>query len=191
MLIGYARVSTDEQQTNLQIDALTKAGCEVIFQEKASGVARDRPQLALALWKVSRGDTLVFYKIDRLARSMLHLSEISDRLRRRGVFIRSLTDTFDNSNPSGELMFNMLGSFAVFERALIIERTKAGLAAAKARGSKFGRPSPIAPFTSEILHLWRSGQWTKTALAAKFGTHISSIKRLLSKHSVAAGRVAA
>lgn len=139
-LIGYARVSTDEQNTAAQRNALRAAGCQTVYEDKASGAARERPQLASALAKVEPGDTLVVVRIDRLARSLAHLLQIVETLRAKGAFFRSLNDPFDTSSPQGLLMMQMLGAFAEFERALIRERTKAGVAAAVARGKKPGNP---------------------------------------------------
>lgn len=139
-IIGYARVSTDEQDTSAQRDALHRDGCAVIFEDKASGGSRDRPNLARALARVGPGDTLLVVRIDRLARSLAHLLEIVETLRAKGGYFRSITDPIDTASPQGMLMTQMLGAFAEFERALIRERTRAGLKAAVARGAKPGNP---------------------------------------------------
>jgi DNA invertase Pin-like site-specific DNA recombinase len=139
-LIGYARVSTEDQTLMPQQAALRAAGCAVIFEEHASGGSRTRPQLALALMRVRRGDTLVVTRIDRLARSLSHLLEIVERIRAGGAHFRSLSDPIDTSGPSGVLVLQMLGAVAEFERALIRERTRSGLAAARARGRIGGNP---------------------------------------------------
>lgn len=139
-LIGYARVSTGEQDTEAQVIALKSAGCTLIFQDTASGGNRDRPQLARALDYVGAGDTLVVARLDRLARSLSHLLELTEGLRAKGAHFRSLADPFDTSSPQGVLMMQMLGAFAEFERTLIRERTKAGIAAAVARGARPGNP---------------------------------------------------
>jgi DNA invertase Pin-like site-specific DNA recombinase len=138
--IGYARVSTGEQDTGAQIAALKTAGCTLIFEDTASGGDRERPQLARAVEAVREGDTLVVARLDRLARSLSHLLELTEGLRARGGHFRSLADPFDTASPQGMLMMQMLGAFAEFERALIRERTKAGIAAAVARGAKPGNP---------------------------------------------------
>lgn len=140
MLIGYARVSTDDQETAIQQQALKAAGCEVIFEDKASGASRERPQLARALKRVAAGDTLVVLRIDRLARSLSHLLSIVENLGRRGVHFRSLKDPIDTSSPQGMLMTQLLGAVAEFERSLIRERTRAGVRAAVARGKRPGNP---------------------------------------------------
>lgn len=139
-LIGYARVSTEEQDTSGQRDTLRAEGCSVIIEDKASGGSRERPNLARALKRVGHGDTLLVVRIDRLARSLSHLLEIVEILRAKGAYFRSINDPIDTSSPQGMLMTQMLGAFAEFERGLIKERTRAGLKAAIARGAKPGNP---------------------------------------------------
>ena len=133
-LIGYARVSTEDQNLGPQLDALRAAGCVEVFEEFASGASRSRPQLAAALTRIRRGDTLVVARIDRLARSLSHLLAVIEGLRSKGAHFRSLADPIDTSGPSGVLVLQMLGAVAEFERSLIRERTKAGLHAARLRG---------------------------------------------------------
>jgi DNA invertase Pin-like site-specific DNA recombinase len=142
--VGYARVSTQDQTTNLQIDALKDAGCERLFQEKASGAKADRPELMRALDFMREGDTLVVWRLDRLARSMKQLIDTMEMLRERGVALESITEKIDTSTPQGKLVFGIFASLAEFERSLIRERVNAGLAAAKARGKVGGRP-PVDP----------------------------------------------
>ncbi|MBA4041047.1 MULTISPECIES: recombinase family protein [Sphingomonadaceae] len=139
-LIGYARVSTDEQDTAAQQDALRAQGCSMIFEDKASGANRERPNLARALDRVGKDDTLLVVRIDRLARSLSHLLEIVETLRAKGAYFRSINDPIDTSSAQGMLMTQMLGAFAEFERALIRERTRAGIKAAVARGARPGNP---------------------------------------------------
>ena len=166
-LSGYARVSTDEQDTAGQVMTLRSAGCTVIIEDKASGGSRDRPNLSRALQRVGKGDTLVVVRIDRLARSLSHLLEIVETLRAKGAYFRSIHDPIDTSSAQGMLMTQMLGAFAEFERSLIRERTKAGLKAAAARGAKLGNPKmrerdPVAiadiryTLTERYLHGLRS-----------------------------------
>ncbi len=143
-LIGYARVSTDEQDTAAQMDALRAEGCSIIFEDMASGGSRDRPKLAQALERAGEGDTLLVVRIDRLARSLSHLLEIVETLKGKGAFFRSIHDPIDTSSAQGMLMTQMLGAFAEFERTLIRERTKAGIKAAVARGAKPGNPKMLA-----------------------------------------------
>jgi DNA invertase Pin-like site-specific DNA recombinase len=141
MLVGYARVSTLDQNPALQTDALTGAGCERIFTEKASGAQRDRPELKAALDYLRQGDTLVVWKLDRLARSMRQLIETVEEMEQQGIGFRSLTESIDTTTPGGRLVFHIFGALAEFERAVIRERTSAGLVAARARGKKGGRPT--------------------------------------------------
>ena len=138
-LIGYARVSTAEQDTALQVDALRKAGCERIFEDTASGAKTDRPGLADALAYLRDGDVLAVWRLDRLGRSLPHLIETIAALESRGVGFRSLTEAIDTTTPGGRLIFHVFGALGQFERDLIRERTKAGLTAAAARGRKGGR----------------------------------------------------
>jgi DNA invertase Pin-like site-specific DNA recombinase len=138
-LIGYARVSTAEQDTALQMDALRKAGCKQIFEDTISGAKADRPGLASALAYLCEADVLVVWRLDRLGRSLPHLIETVGTLETRGVGFRSLTENIDTTTPSGLLIFHVFGALSQFERDLIRERTKAGLTAAAARGRKGGR----------------------------------------------------
>lgn len=138
-LIGYARVSTAEQDTALQTDALNKAGCERIFEDTVSGAKADRPGLAEALAYLRDGDVLAVWRLDRLGRSLPHLIDTIAALEARGVGFRSLTEAIDTTTPGGRLIFHVFGALGQFERDLIRERTKAGLTAAAARGRKGGR----------------------------------------------------
>lgn len=141
-LYGYARVSTDEQELHLQIDALKEAGCDAshIFSEKISGAKSERPQLNACLAKLKKGDTLIVWRLDRLGRSMSHLIGLVEDLRQRGIGFRSLGDgVINTTTASGELVFNIFSSLAQFERRLNQERTRAGLSAARARGKTGGR----------------------------------------------------
>ena len=142
-LVGYARVSTDNQDLTLQMDSLLGLGVnrEDIFTDKMSGAKTDRPGLGACLAKLQQGDTLVVWRLDRLGRTMHHLVELIEELRNRGVGFRSVSDgLIDTTSPSGELVFHIFSALAQFERRLIQERTKAGLAAARARGRFGGRP---------------------------------------------------
>ena len=142
MLIGYARVSTDDQTLDLQRDALREAGCERIFEDHAGG-AGERPGLGHALDHLRTGDTLVVWRLDRLGRSLKDLIARAEELRTRGVGLRSLKEAIDTDSSSGQLIFHIFGALAEFERALIRERTLAGLQAARARGRKGGRPKRL------------------------------------------------
>ncbi|QND61569.1 recombinase family protein [Mesorhizobium huakuii] len=143
--IGYVRVSTGEQDTALQLDALRKAGCEKIFEDHASGVRTDRPGLAQALSYAREGDTITVWKLDRLGRSMKHLIEIITDLDAKGVGFRSMTENIDTTTPGGRLVFHLFGALAQFERDLIRERTRAGLKAAGDRGRRGGRQPAVTP----------------------------------------------
>lgn len=139
-LIGYARISTEEQTHLPQSEALRSAGCTEIFQEQASGGSRARPVLARVLERVGKGDTLVVVRLDRLARSLSHLLEVIEQLEARGAFFRSLQDPIDTASPQGKFTLQVLGAAAEFERALIRERTRAGLASARTKGRVGGNP---------------------------------------------------
>ncbi len=143
MLIGYARVSTIDQNLDLQRNALTEAGCARIFTEQMSGAVADRPELMAAISYARSGDTLVVWKLDRLARSMKQLIETVEKLRERGIGFRTLTEVLDTTTAQGLLVFHMFGALAEFERSLIRERTRAGLAAAKKAGRTGGRPPKL------------------------------------------------
>ena len=142
-LIGYARVSTTEQDTALQTDALCKAGCERIFEDTVSGAKAERPGLASALAYLRDGDVLMVWRLDRLGRSLAHLIEVVATLEARGIGFRSLTEAIDTTTSGGRLIFHVFGALSQFERDLIRERTKAGLAAAAARGRRGGRKPVI------------------------------------------------
>jgi len=140
MIIGYARVSTEDQNLDLQMDALKEAGCKKILQDKISGVKEDRDGLLQVMDIVRPGDTLVVWKLDRLGRSLQHLISIVDELKGKDVYFRSLKENLDTSSSTGKLIFHIFGALAEFERDIIRERTMAGLKAARARGRIGGRP---------------------------------------------------
>lgn len=144
MLIGYARVSTQDQNPQLQIDALQQAGCDKIFTEKASGARADRPELQAALDYMRDGDTLVVWRLDRLARSVKQLIGTVEALDERQIGFRSLTEAIDTTTSGGRLVFHLFAALAEFERSIIRERTRAGLDAAIARGRKGGRPPSLS-----------------------------------------------
>ena len=143
MLIGYARVSTQDQNLGLQHDALKRAGCEKVFSDLASGAKATRPQLEQALSHVREGDTLVAWKLDRLGRSLRHLIDTFQALSERGIGFRSLQESIDTTTPGGKLVFHVFGALAEFGRDLVKVRTNAGLASARARGRKGGRPKAL------------------------------------------------
>jgi len=156
MLVGYARVSTADQNPELQLDALKAAGCERVFVEKASGAQRERPELIAALAYVRQGDAIVVWKLDRLARSMKQLIETVEGLEAKGIGFRSLTESIDTTTAGGKLVFHIFGALAEFERGIIRERTRAGLDAAAARGRKGGRPPKLS---AEDLKAARAMPW--------------------------------
>jgi DNA invertase Pin-like site-specific DNA recombinase len=169
MLIGYARVSTDEQNLDLQRDALLKSGVSEkdIYTDKVTGVKAERPGLTLALSHLRKGDTLVVWRLDRLGRSLKHLIETVTTLREQGISFKSLTEHIDTSTATGILVFQIFGALAEFERNLIKERTVAGLNAARARGRTGGRPKG-------------NPDERKVALAKKFyNDHALSIPEIL------------
>ena len=165
--IGYARVSTSEQDLALQLDALRRAGVERVFEDRGvSGVKAERPGLGAALTYLRQGDTLVVWKLDRLGRSMTHLLQTVAELEVRGVGFRSLTEAIDTTTPSGRLVFHLFGALGQFERDLIRERTRAGLRAAAARGRKGGRPVAATPEkVARAKHLIASGLTVREAAA--------------------------
>lgn len=177
MLVGYARVSTTEQNTAAQIAAFKRAGVKRVVEEKRSAVVH-RPALQALLAKLKPGDVLVVYKLDRLARSLRDFLNLLAQLEAMGVAFRSLTEPIDTTTPAGRMFAHMLGAFAEFERAVIRERCVAGFAAAKARGQKFGRSRSMSPdLESRIVRMYLSGSYTLQALAEHHGVHPSSVKR--------------
>lgn len=160
MKIGYARVSTNDQSLDLQLDALENAGCEKIFQEKLSGMKDDRPQLKELFEYAREGDILVVYKLDRLGRSTKKLIEWSEELAERGVELVSIRDNIDTTTAVGKAMFKMLAVLAEMERDLISERTRAGLESARARGRKGGRPKKDNKQVEKALKLYDTEQYT-------------------------------
>ena len=151
MKIGYARVSTKDQNLDLQIDALGRAGCDVIFEEHISGTKSDRPELLKALHLLKAGDTLVVYKLDRLTRSLKHLLEISQILQERRANLQSTTNEIDTTTAMGKCYFQIIDAIAEMERGLILERTMAGLAAARKSGKKLGRRQKADPKSIKAL----------------------------------------
>lgn len=167
-LIGYARVSTPDQNVAMQVEALEKAGCHRVFTDVASGAKASRPGLDEALAYLRQGDTLVVWKLDRLGRSLPHLVQTVDELRDRGVSFRSLNDAgIDTTTRNGKLLFNLFATLAEFERDLIRDRTKAGLASAAARGRHGGRKPVITPAKLEKAQkLMAKGLTVREAAAA-------------------------
>lgn len=180
MLIGYARVSTLDQNTKLQIDALKRAGCKRIFEEKASGAKNDRPELGKATTIAREGDVLVVWKLDRLGRSLPHLIATIRTLAEQGVGFRSLTENIDTTSSGGKLVFHLFGALAEFERDIIRERTKAGLAAARAQGRIGGGRRKLTADDLKLARtLMQDKSWTRDAIAARLKVSHMTIYREL------------
>lgn len=181
MRIGYARVSTLDQNPDLQLERLREAGCERTIIERGSGARADRPELLRLLRDMLReGDTLVVWKLDRLARSLKQLIETSEDLKGRGIGLVSLTDAIDTSSPGGMLVFHMLGAIAEFERALIRERTIAGLSEAKRKGKTGGRPRSLSVKDAAAAKaLLADGTLSAKEVAARFSVSKSTLYRYL------------
>ena len=183
MRIGYARVSTQDQDTQAQLTALKAAGCELLFQEKASGGRWDRPELQRLLGQLRKGDVLVVWKLDRLSRSLKDVLVTLERIEEVGADFHSLTEAIDTSTPAGRMMMQMVGSFAEFERAMLRERTKHGLEAARKEGRTGGRRPKLTPEQQrEVVELVTSGRKTGADVARLFRVHPSTVVRLLAKH---------
>ncbi len=181
-LIGYARVSTDGQDAQLQDDALTAAGCSRIFTDKASGKNMERPELTAALDYLRPGDTLVVWKLDRFARSLIDLVTTVDALRERGIGFKVLTGALaniDTNTPDGRLMLQVIGAMAEFERELIKDRTRAGLAAAKAQGRTGGRPAVMDADKLTVAKARRSEGQSVTTIAKALGVSRATLYRAL------------
>jgi DNA invertase Pin-like site-specific DNA recombinase len=182
MKIGYARVSTNDQDTQLQLDALNHVGCERIYEEKQSGAKTDRPELQQCLKSLREGDLLIVWKLDRLGRSLQHLIETVTDLENRQIGFQSLTENIDTTSPTGKLIFHIFGSLAEFERGLIRERVKAGLAAAKKKGKKFGRPDALNEKDKEMALAMFNGGATKIDISRHFNVTRQTIYTLLKEY---------
>ncbi len=201
VLLGYARVSTAEQDPALQLDALEQAGCVRVFTDHASGSRVDRPQLVAVLDQLRAGDTLVVWRLDRLGRSLRHLIDTVTALDERGVGFRSVTEAIDTTTPGGRLVFHLFGALAEFERQLIRDRTLAGLAAARARGRVGGRPRSMTAAKLRVAVAMRAQDPPVSlgVIARELGVSKTTVARNLadaadgesvSGSSVAAGGVA-
>ena len=188
MLIGYARVSTAEQNTLIQYEAFLKAGVSYVVEEKKSAVKR-RPVLESVLERIGPGDTLVVYKMDRLARSLVHLLGVLDHLERRAAGFRSLTESIETATPAGRLFAQMLGSFAEFERALIRDRCLAGQVAARARGQVWGRPRVLSvEDEAGVVEMYRSGFYTIDQIAAMLDVKRGAVRGPLCRAGLLSAR---
>jgi DNA invertase Pin-like site-specific DNA recombinase len=180
--VGYARVSTDDQHTENQIAQLKKAGCERIYKETASGGRWDRPELQACLQHLRKGDVLVVWKLDRLSRSLSDLLRILKKVDDEGAGFQSLTEHVDTTTSAGRLMMNMLGSFSQFERDMIRERTKLGLARARAAGRKGGGKHILSDRRqAEVIRQIASGEKTQADAARDERVSKATISRMMSK----------
>ena len=187
MLIGYARVSTNDQETTAQVLALKAAGCERIFREKASGGRWDRPELHRILDQLRKDDVLVVWKLDRLSRSLRDVLTIMEKLTDEKAGFCSLTEAIDTTTPAGRMMLQMLGAFAEFERAMLRERTKAGLESARQEGRIGGRPAKLnISQRQEIVRLVMKGAKSAADAARLFQVHPATVSRLVSQARLAA-----
>ena len=172
---GYARVSTQDQNLHLQIDALKKYGCDRIFKEKMTGTAKSRPELDKLLKVLQKDDVVVIWKLSRLGRSMQNLTEIVNDFKKQGVHFVSLTESFDTSTTMGKFIFHVFAAFAELERDTIGDNTKAGLEAARNRGVRLGRPPVSQAKIDHILHLFNTTDMLTTEIAKECGVSVSFI----------------
>ncbi|SHF65277.1 Site-specific DNA recombinase [Litoreibacter ascidiaceicola] len=184
MQLGYARVSTDDQATAAQLDALSTAGCGRVFEERASGGRWDRPELHRMLDQLRQGDVVIVWKLDRLSRSLKDLLSIMEKIDAAGAGFRSLTEAIDTTTPAGRMMMQMVGVFAEFEREMIRERTRAGLERARKKGRHPGRKPKLSDDQRrEVRDLVRSGKRTEAEVARLFNVHRSTISRVMREAS--------
>jgi DNA invertase Pin-like site-specific DNA recombinase len=178
MHLGYARVSTEDQNLDIQLQVLKQAGCASIFQEKISGARRQRPELAKMLEHVRAGDMVIVWKLDRLARSTRDLLEISDTIAQAGAGLKSLSEPWaDTTSPAGRMVLTVFAGLAEFERELIKERTGTGRIAAKERGVRFGRPSSLSPDQTVLARRLLDEGKSAREVAETFGVHKTTIYR--------------
>lgn len=177
MDIGYARTSRASQDNSLQLDALTRAGCERIFEEQATGTTFDRPELHKALEFARAGDRIVIWKLDRLGRHARQLIQTVEDLRGRGIALKSLTESIDTESPTGTLVFNIFASLAQAEVDALKMRTRAGLEAARARGRVGGRPRKLTDAKMQMANALLANGFTVAAAAKEIGVGVSSLYR--------------
>ena len=192
MKIGYARVSTREQELTLQLDALQAAGCSVIYQEKITGAKRERPELEKLLDHIREDDVIVIWKLDRLARSLKDLVELVNQIQGKGAALLSLNDKIDTTTPHGKFTFHIFAALAEFERDIIRERTKAGLVAARARGRIGGRPAGLskkAKHTAIIAEkLYLEGKLSTAEICEQLSISRGTLYKYLRHQGVAISR---
>jgi DNA invertase Pin-like site-specific DNA recombinase len=193
MIFGYARISTQHDQSfDLQIDALTKAGCERIYKDTASGSKEQRKGLDEMLGQLRQGDTIIVWRLDRLGRSMKHLIELVDGFSKQGVQFKSLQEGMDTTTPIGKMLFHFFGAIAEFERNLIVERTNAGLASARARGRVGGRPKGLSKKAETTSHaaasLYKEGKLSVEEICEQLTIGKSTLYRYLKERGVQIGK---
>ena len=183
MKYGYARVSTEDQNPAMQLAALKKAGCKTVFKDEMTGAHVNRPALARCLRKLDTGDTLIVWKLDRLGRSLRDLITMLDDFRSKGIRFKSLTEAIDTETPTGRAMWQMIGVLAELERSLIVERTQAGIKAAKQRGVKFGRTPKLTP--DRLAHAQKLIEHgaTPTQAAKMIGVSRATVYRALQREA--------
>ncbi|WP_020534864.1 recombinase family protein [Lewinella cohaerens] len=192
MKIGYARVSTKDQNLALQNDALAKEGCELFFEEKASGAKTDRPELRRMIDQLRKGDIVIIWKLDRLGRSLRDLVNLVTEIQDKGAGLKSLNDAIDTTTPQGKLTFHLFAALAEFERDIISERTKAGLDSARARGRKGGRPKGLSQQAKDkaIISetLYREGNLSVSQICQHLGVARSTFYKLLKHRGIQLGQ---
>lgn len=182
MLIGYARVSSQEQDNAAQQTALKAAGCELIFSEKASGGRWQRPELHQLLRQLRKGDVMVVWKLDRLSRSLKDVLLLMEKIHEAGAGFASLTEAIDTTSPAGRMMMQIVASFAEFEREMLRERTKSGMQAARDSGQQMGRPNKLTVAQKlEIVRLVEGGEHSPAQVARLFKVHRATVSRLLAQ----------
>jgi DNA invertase Pin-like site-specific DNA recombinase len=181
MIIGYARVSTMDQNLNLQIDALERYGCGRIYEEKLAGTKKDRPKLAEMMTILRPGDKVVIYKLDRISRSTKHLIDLSEFFNKKGVEFVSIEDSIDTSTPMGRFFFRILASIAELERDIVSERTKAGLTSARARGRNGGRPKVSQKKIDLALKMYNSRHYSIREIVNASGVSQATLYRSIQK----------
>lgn len=192
MKIGYARVSTREQDLALQQDALTAQGCQKIFEEKITGAGKERPELKKLLEQLREGDTVVIWKLDRLGRSLKDLVALVAEIQSKGAGLQSLNDSIDTTTPQGKLTFHLFAALAEFEREIIRERTMAGLQAARARGRKGGRPKGLSRKAEHLAMIaeqfYKDGELTITEICQELSISRSTLYSYLRYRGVILGK---
>lgn len=180
-IFGYARVSTEQQNLDRQLDALRKYGCDVIYNEKMTGTKRDRPELAKMLDRMTEGDTVVIESLSRLGRSTKDLIELTELFQSKGVHLVSLKESIDTSTSTGKLLFTLMSAIAQFERDVIADRTCEGLKSARARGRTGGRPRTDPDAVRKAIKLYRTQQYSVKEIEELTGVKKSTLYRSLSE----------